>query len=200
MIRLKCQSLLVAALGILPLLASSENAEVLQYHPDNYIQVTQDLDRTYLTGLASDFGPVSLKYNAPNHPNITLACDFSAGTGVAGDVEDLSSYIFTAFKQELGASGWYQDSASTVLAGRLDDATFYLDQFPGENIVSATWRFSLTLTSSTGVETSFASSHSYAVLDAENLCGGMADQFMPGVQALMAKILGSEKFIHLITS
>jgi hypothetical protein len=117
----------------------------------------------------------------------------AAGPIKTTDGEPYSQYVRGALISELQMAEVYAPTAPVTLTGTVDRLDF--------NSLSGEWTISLTLSSSNGhhlhVDEKFAFSSSYM---GDVACAQTAQAFMPGVQDLIAKLVGSTEFRDLVAA
>lgn len=105
--------------------------------------------------------------------------------------EPFSSYIRGALVSELKTAGVYSEAAPVMLTG-------VVRSIEPTSTSRGEWRIVLDVYSSNGISVQVEERHDFGVGRGANPCALAADEFMPAVQELVAKLVHDARFRELV--
>jgi hypothetical protein len=105
--------------------------------------------------------------------------------------EPFSSYVRDALVSELSVAGVYSESAPVTLTGVVQNVE-PLASSQGE------WRIVLDVMSSNGISVQIDARHAFTRARGDSLCALAAEELMPAVQELVAKLVNDQRFKALV--
>lgn len=175
---MKCRSLLLILTGFL--LAGCETYTAPRYgmSADNIVALRS-------------LSPVRIKVSPFAEPKQFDRGCRAAGPITAADDVGFAEYIRKALADELKVAGVYDEGASLVLAGSVDNLAF--------SSTTGSWDIALTVTSSNGKSVSVKEHYEFpSAFAAVNACKRVADAYFPAVQNVIRKLVTSPDFRGLV--